>query len=127
MGQMVACSGHTDERSVVMMIRFASAALLATTLLAPAAQAQVASPQVLCGSMGELAVSVMQNRQYGVSRDDMLALAPEESREVRVFRALIAEAYSVPVQTTRVDRESAIDGFREAIEASCIQTIRGIT
>ncbi|WP_146204813.1 hypothetical protein [Jannaschia seohaensis] len=108
------------------MLRFASAALCAL-LLAPAAQAQVASPQVLCGSMGALAVSVMQNRQYGVSRADMLALAPEEGEEVQVFRALISEAYSVPIQETRLGRESVIDGFRKAIEASCIQTIRGIT
>ncbi|TFL16875.1 hypothetical protein [Jannaschia formosa] len=109
-----------------MSIRLA-AALLSATLLAPAAQAQVASPQVLCGSMGELAVAVMQNRQYGVPREDMLALAPEDGREVRVFRALIAEAYALPVQETRTGREDAIQGFRAAIEASCIQTIRGIT
>ncbi|MDB2407890.1 hypothetical protein N9W17_05130 [Jannaschia sp.] len=110
-----------------MMLRFASAALVCATLLAPAAQAQVASPQNLCGTMGELAVSVMQNRQYGISRDEMLALAPDEGQEVRVFRALIEEAYALPVQGTRAGREHAIDGFRQAIEQSCIQTIRGVT
>ena len=109
-----------------MMLRLAAATLCAA-FLAPAAQAQVASPQVLCGSMGDLAVSVMQNRQYGVPRDEMLALAPEGGEEVRVFRALIAEAYAIPVQETMLARQDAIDGFREAIEASCIETIRGMT
>lgn len=110
-----------------MMPRTMSAALVCGLLLAPAAQARVATPDLLCGTMGELATSVMQNRQYGVPREDMLALAPEGAEETPVFRALIAEAYSVPVQATPVGRADAILGFRRAIEASCIQTVRGMT
>jgi hypothetical protein len=77
--------------------------------------------------MGMLAVSVMQNRQYGVPEADMLALAPEDSDEAPVFQALIAEAYAVPLAGTMVGRQQTIEQFGAAIEASCIETLRGVT
>jgi hypothetical protein len=110
-----------------MTPRIALAALCALTFAPAAAEAQAEPSGALCDAMGVLATSVMQNRQYGVPREEMLALAPEQGEETPVFLALIDEAYSVPLAGTMVGRQRTIAQFGAAIEASCIETIRSMT
>lgn len=110
----------------MFVIRILAAAALCAAAPASAVRAQ-AETDALCTSMAVLATSVMQNRQYGVPRDVMLALAPEESDETPVFRALIAEAYAVPLAETMAGRERTIVQFSSAIEDSCIATLRSMT
>jgi hypothetical protein len=108
-------------------IRSLCAAALCAAALVPATEGKAAPGGHLCESMAVLATSVMQNRQYGVPREDMLALAPEDGDETPVFRALIAEAYAVPLAETMADRQRTIVQFSAAIEDSCIATLRGMT
>jgi hypothetical protein len=104
------------------------ALVLCAVALAPAPSfAQSVTPGGLCESMAVLAGSVMQNRQYGVPREDMLALAPDAGEEAPVFQALIEEAYAVPMAPTMVGRQATIVEFSAAIEESCIATIRSMT
>lgn len=103
-----------------------AAAAVATLASGAAGQARVPNPSVLCGALGALAVTVMENRQDGVPRDDMLALAPEGTPDAPVFRSLIEDAYVVPRRADAAGRGLAVAAFRRHVEASCIAAIRGM-
>lgn len=102
------------------------AALIGAFCLAPTLGAAQTQPGLMCQSMADVAVTVMENRQQAVPQTAMLDLVSRGEGTDQVFRALVAEAYAQPIEPDPAGRAAAIRDFSAAIEASCLKAVRGI-
>ena len=101
------------------------AATLATALLVQtsATQAQLSYEQAVayCKSMGEMAKTVMENRQKGITQAEQLqSLDSMENEHYKQLMAkLIGSAYERATQTDEDSQSRAIDNFRNEYEQAC--------
>lgn len=111
------------------MSRSTIAALLAAILLSAPAQAQEVTADMLCPLMGDLAESVMENRQVGVALSRQMGILagfsdqPVELQDV--IRDMILGAYGVPRYTTDAYQRRAVQDYRSDNEAACYRGMGG--
>ncbi|MEM8849421.1 MAG: hypothetical protein AAGE03_05230 [Pseudomonadota bacterium] len=105
---------------------FRCAALIGALSLVPTLGAAQTQPGLMCASIADVAVTVMQNRQGAVPQEAMLDLVSRGEGTDSVFRALVAEAYAQPIEPDPAGQAAAIRDFRAVIEASCLKAVRGI-
>ncbi|MEM7643444.1 MAG: hypothetical protein AAF366_13070 [Pseudomonadota bacterium] len=102
------------------------AALIGAFSLVPTLGAAQTQPGLMCQSIADVAVTVMENRQQAVPEQAMLELVSRGEGTDNVFRALVAEAYAQPIEPDAEGRRAVIRAFRATIEASCLKAVRGI-
>ena len=89
--------------------------ILALTLLTTApAQAQPAD----CALVGDVAQSIMEERQSGVPMSDAMRVAGDNE----ALRAMVVAAYSYPRFSSDSYRKEAATDFRNEIELICYGT-----
>lgn len=96
------------------MKKFIFAALL--MLASPA----YAAPAELCPTIGSLASKVMQARQLGIPKQEVLSIVlPGMAHDLTI--SLINLAYASPVYPIDRMRQTAIDNFRMQAEYICYE------
>jgi len=60
-----------------------------------------------CPMLGELAASIMENRQVGTPISDMMAVAPDND----LVTSIVLQAYQEPRYSTEEYRQRAVDDF----------------
>ena len=79
-----------------------------------------ATPAELCPTIGQLAGKVMQARQLGIPKDQVLAIVlPGTSHDLTI--SLINLAYASPVYPIDRMRQTAIENFRIQAEYLCYE------
>lgn len=86
-----------------------AALVLATT---PVTEAPIDA----CMTLGNLAETIMENRQAGTSMSQIMAVA-----ETELMRLLVIEAYNVPRMSVPDNQRREVEDFRNMVEAMCYQ------
>lgn len=84
------------------------------------ASAMAATPTELCGSVGQLAESIMRARQAGVSFTQMLEAADGN----KIAEDLVQGAFKQPRFQSPGFIERAAQDFRERAEVDCMRILR---
>lgn len=100
------------------MTIFKTFLLISTLAFAAPTLAQTAAET--CPVIGELAESIMEARQSGVSVSDMMAVADGNE----FFEGLVLTAFESPRYTTEEYRLREAQDFRNAVEAMCYSAFR---
>jgi hypothetical protein len=104
------------------MFKAAISIALAGAVLASATYVS-AEDEVSCGEVGELAASVMSQRQSGDSFQTTLDAhqpsAPKRYQEA--FEAMVIMAYEQPFQLDKERKERAIADYRDSVQIGCFK------
>lgn len=75
----------------------------------------------LCVSSGELAATIMENRQSGIVMSRMMDIADNVAVPAvgALTRELVLQAYSVPQYSSQSYRINAVAEFRNQVEYAC--------
>ena len=84
--------------------------------------AQENTQSAICPIIGELAETVMRNRQNGVSLSEMMGVANNADGVLQpVIREMVLEAYDGPRYSVPDNQDEAVQDFRNDIELVCYQ------
>lgn len=112
------------------MQKLLQGAALTVTLFAMPGHAQTEPSQAsVCPAFGEIAETIMQNRQGGTSLSSMMgvvdSIAEGQNSDVKTFlRGLIMDAYAVPRFQALANQQRATEDFRNAVERDCYEAPR---
>jgi hypothetical protein len=70
-----------------------------------------------CATVGDLAESVMRNRQQGISMSRMMEIAKDSD----LVRAIVIAAYDQPRMSVDRNIQRSIDDFRNEVMLQCYQ------
>ncbi|MCB5199055.1 hypothetical protein LGQ03_07365 [Loktanella sp. TSTF-M6] len=84
------------------------------------AQDGSADERASCANYGDLAESIMSNRQLGIALSQMMAVS--EGNET--FEMMVMRAYDVPQFSSEGMRSDAASRFRNEIEIECFKAQR---
>ena len=77
-----------------------------------------------CGDLGELATTIMKNRQSGVSMSKMMdAIAGKDGGALP--EKLIISAYDSPRYSTQRMQKRTVEEFRDEVYLGCVKAMRG--
>ena len=97
--------------------------LLILALANPAA-AQTADSLLICPATGELAQTIMTNRQNGVSMSTHVAnILPKDETARALIMGIITAAYDVPRFSAPDNQRRAIEDFRNEMEVVCFRAM----
>jgi hypothetical protein len=88
--------------------------VLALVMTSTIASAQEPTGQQLCASFGDLAETIMQNRQNGVPMSKMM-----DATDLELARAIILDAYKLPRFSSEDYQEKQTADFRNEVELEC--------
>lgn len=80
---------------------------------------ETAETGVNCEQIGELAESIMRNRQQGASMSRMMQIADGNE----LVRMIVMEAYNLPRMSVPANQQREIADFRNEIELQCYQAL----
>jgi len=94
--------------------------LTAIALIIAASQAQAFTPEQVerCRALGELAQTIMQRRQEGVSISKLLSVSDEP-----FIQTMVIDAFDIPQMRTDANRADQANRYREQYEAACYRFI----
>jgi len=75
-----------------------------------------------CGSVGELATTIMESRQSGVSMAKMMGAVSGE--ENSLAEKLIISAYDSPRYSTERMQKRTVEEFRDEVYLECVKAMR---
>jgi hypothetical protein len=97
-------------------------------LIVSAMPLQAENWREFCGSMGELAATIMENRQSGVSMATMMEAVPGEGNSTsELSETLIISAFETPRYSTDQMQKRAVEEFRDEAYLSCVKAKRSQT
>ena len=97
--------------------------LITLVLYIMAMPVQAADWRETCGKFGELATTIMENRQSGVSMAKMMeAIAGGE--ENPLIEKLIISAYDSPRYSTERMQKRTVEEFRDEVYLECVKGMR---
>lgn len=91
--------------------------LISALLMQPLAQALTADEMLYCESLSNFGVQMMDLRQNGADKDELL------SKETgKLWNILVNSAFEEPVSGSEIGKEIAIMKFKRTVYTSCLLT-----
>jgi hypothetical protein len=72
-----------------------------------------------CEVLAEIAGAVMSARQSGMPMSEVW----NQIRSVKLYEAIVIAAYDVPIQSTLILKQAAVDEFNDYIFSTCVRTL----
>ena len=94
--------------------------LMAALLVHLAAQAEERDVKSFCGSVGDLAKTVMEKRLAGMSIRNMVAIANDNPMTTE----MVMQAYGAPAYQTEAAQERAIREFETKWYLDCLRNMK---
>jgi hypothetical protein len=89
---------------------------IAIIIAATQAQAFTADQVKRCSALGDLAQTIMQRRQEGVSISKLLSVSDEP-----FIQTMVINAYDIPQMRTDANRADQANRYREQYETACFR------